>query len=63
MQDKWSDWVREKGIKQEEGQADKKKPGEMGEEEIEREERIEGERNESRERVAQRLGVEVVMRH
>lgn len=59
MQDKWSDWVREKGIKQEEGQADKKKPGEMGEEEIEREKRIEGER----ERVAQRLGVEVVMRH
>lgn len=62
MQDKWSDWVREKRIKQEEeeeGQADKKKPGEMGEEEIEREKRIEGER----ERVAQRLGVEVVMRH
>lgn len=59
MQDKWSDWVREKGIKQEEGQADKKKPREMGEEEIEREKRIEGER----ERVAQRLGVEVVMRH
>lgn len=46
MQDKWSDWVREKGIKQEEGQADKKKPGEMGEEEIEREKRIERERNE-----------------